>query len=194
MTTVSNISITLALVGLLTCGGCQSFTSSTAQGASTSTGNTGTPSSHRGPEVEVVRNGVLAGYDSTTVGKAFEGTFQNAKWSSFETPKGATVVEFDGTILYKVVTDAGFHPYKRAAETDFRDAYLSACKQKAGDEDAVESCLEGTQLPVTFQFLLTADKQNFSIAYVDPNPFSPEDNPSSMIRFNLSKVMAFIYR
>jgi hypothetical protein len=33
--------------------------------------------------VDIVKNGILAGYDSTTVGKAFEGTFQNSKWTSF---------------------------------------------------------------------------------------------------------------
>lgn len=49
--------------------------------------------------VETVRGGVLTNYDSTTVGKAFEGTFQNAKWSSFDTPKGQTIVQFDGTVL-----------------------------------------------------------------------------------------------
>jgi hypothetical protein len=48
--------------------------------------------------VETVRGGVLADYNTTTVGKAFEGTFQNAKWSALETSKGATVVQFDGTI------------------------------------------------------------------------------------------------
>jgi hypothetical protein len=49
--------------------------------------------------VETVRKGVLTGYNSTTVGKAFEGTFQNPKWTSFKTPKGATVVEFNGTFV-----------------------------------------------------------------------------------------------
>ncbi|MGA2590108.1 MAG: hypothetical protein ABSH32_09350 [Bryobacteraceae bacterium] len=48
--------------------------------------------------IETVRNGVLTNYNSTTVGKAFEGTFQNAKWTTIETAKGQTVVQFDGTV------------------------------------------------------------------------------------------------
>jgi hypothetical protein len=49
-------------------------------------------------DVDVVRNGLLADYNTTTVGKALEGTFQNAKWSSFVTPKGVTIVQFDATV------------------------------------------------------------------------------------------------
>ena len=48
--------------------------------------------------VEVVRNGVLEGYPSTTVGRAFEATFQNAKWTTIDTAKGQTIVQFDGTV------------------------------------------------------------------------------------------------
>ena len=99
MTTLStNLSITLVLFGLAVCGGCQSLTSST--------GTTETPRQHRGPEVEVVRSGVLARYDSTTVGKAFEGTFQNPTWTSFETPKGATIVQFNGTVTEAALESA----------------------------------------------------------------------------------------
>jgi hypothetical protein len=49
-------------------------------------------------EIDTVRNGILANYNTTTVGKAFEGTFQNAKWTSFVSPKGVTVVQFNGTL------------------------------------------------------------------------------------------------
>ena len=49
--------------------------------------------------VETVRAGWLPGYDAVSVGKAFEGRFQNAQWNSFQTPNGVTVVEFRGTIL-----------------------------------------------------------------------------------------------
>jgi hypothetical protein len=52
-------------------------------------------------DVDTVRNGVLADYNTTTVGKAFEGTFQNPRWSSFVTPKGQTVVQFEGTTTFE---------------------------------------------------------------------------------------------
>jgi hypothetical protein len=103
------LALAITAVGLFTCVGCQSLTSSTAKGATTKPEPTEQtpPPTHRGPEVEVVRSGVLGRYDSTTVGKAFEGTFQNAKWSSFETPKGATVVQFDGTVTADALKKAG---------------------------------------------------------------------------------------
>lgn len=56
------------------------------------------------PEIDLVKNGVLPEYNSTTVGKAFEGTFQDAQWKSFVSPKGATIVEFDGTTTMKSLT------------------------------------------------------------------------------------------
>lgn len=58
--------------------------------------------------ISVVKNGVLADYNTTTVGKAFEGTFQNQKWTSFVSPKGVTVVQFDGTITALKLTEQGF--------------------------------------------------------------------------------------
>src|SRR5450432_864243 len=91
--------LSLATFGLFTCVGCQSFTSSTAKADTAGPGSTDKPVANRGPEVEVVRGGLLAGHNSATVARAFEGTFQNAKWSSLETPKGATVVQFDGTMV-----------------------------------------------------------------------------------------------
>jgi len=60
-----------------------------------------------GSPVSTVRNGVLDDYNGATVGKAFEATFQNPKWRSFETPKGETVVEFTGTYSISKVDDFG---------------------------------------------------------------------------------------
>jgi hypothetical protein len=136
MATPSSLSITLALVGLMICGGCQSFTSSTAKGAPTSAGSTDVPAGHGGPEVEIVRNGVLALYDSTTVGKAFEGTFQNAKWSSFETPKGAVVVQFDGTVTSSALKQASLYSFK--AEATLRNGCIASLGLKSTMEQESE--------------------------------------------------------
>ncbi len=54
--------------------------------------------------IDVVRQGTMTGYDSTTIGKAFEATFQNPQWESGETTKGVWFVEFKGMLpenLYK---------------------------------------------------------------------------------------------
>src|SRR6202049_3358634 len=80
----------VAAVGAFAYGGCQSSNSSV---------------------IQVVRDGVLPGHDSTTVGKAFEGTLQNPKWSSFETAKGANIVEFKGTMKLSTFMDTfGWSP------------------------------------------------------------------------------------
>jgi len=59
-------------------------------------------------DIDKVRDGVLADHNTTTVGKAFEGTFQKGKWSSFVSSKGEKVVQFDGTTSYGELNDALF--------------------------------------------------------------------------------------
>jgi hypothetical protein len=110
-------------------------------------------------EIEVIRNGVLAGYTTTTVGKAFEGTFQNPGWSLVTTDKGATVVEFHGTVKPDVLEKAGLVVSNESSEED---------------------------LPVKFQFVLTADKTSFQLAFVEINALG--NNPNSQ------RVLEFIYR
>jgi|SRR5579862_4116787 hypothetical protein len=105
---------------------------------------------------DVVRNGMLTGHNSTTVGKAFEGTFQTPKWTSFDTPKGATVVEFDGTISYKALKDATFQPSGGKE--------ITACQN--GSNDAADACIAAIIIPVRFQFTLSADKGTFEISYL----------------------------
>ncbi len=109
----------LTAIGLFVCVGCQSSRPSASQENSASSESstqtapsTPAPAIPTNPEIELVKNGVLPEYNSTTVGKAFEGTFQNPKWSSFETPKGATIVEFDGTVLYKEIKSFAIEPTK----------------------------------------------------------------------------------
>jgi hypothetical protein len=78
--------------------------------------------------IEKDNNGTTKNHDSTAVGRAFEGTFQHTKWTSFEvghlglknlliekpnpyekhSPSKATVVEFRGTIERTVLSNAGF--------------------------------------------------------------------------------------
>src|SRR5260221_378331 len=99
-----NFALAIAVVAIALSVGCQSSRSSAASKDPTDSSPSTTAVDTSA--VTVVKNGILADHDSTTVGKAFDGTFQNAKWSSFETPKGEVVVEFEGTIKYKVLSDA----------------------------------------------------------------------------------------
>ena len=173
MTTHSRVVLALIAVGAIACTGCQSASTAMASAATTTPGASEKPAAHRGPEVEIVRNGVLTGFDSTTVGKAFEGTFQNATWSSFETPKGATVVQFDGTVNRAVLNDLTRVDQFLRPEAFLRDRcidFLGLDQQQKteSDEAKIRSCVETRPLPVRFQFLLSADKTSFQISHLDP--------------------------
>jgi len=133
--------------------------------------------------IETVRGGVFNDYNTTTVGKAFEGTFQDAKWSSFETPKGETVVQFDGT-------NKGVPPVGRASEgqpfnSKTAVSIASKCvadhpKYTAAD---VDNCISNTVIPVQFQFTLSADQKQFRLSYVDDAFFN-----------NQKYALPFIYK
>jgi hypothetical protein len=47
--------------------------------------------------INQVRTGYMEFNKTTTLGQAIDHSFQNGKWTSFTTPKGATIVEFDGS-------------------------------------------------------------------------------------------------
>ena len=51
-----------------------------------------------GGDVSLVQDGTMNGYESTTIGKAFEASFDSPKWETFETDKGARVVQFTGKV------------------------------------------------------------------------------------------------
>ena len=116
----------------------------------------------------MVKNGVLADFNTTTVGKALEGTFQNPKWTSFQTAKGATVVQFDGTVTVDAL-DAAHFAWRLSNIT------LS------------EKGPPYPPLPVRFQFLISADKKTFEIGFVDGQPFGYE-------AFVESAILDFVYR
>jgi len=49
-------------------------------------------------DVSKVKNGTMPGYEKTTIGKAFEASFDDVKWEAFEGKKGERVVQFTGKI------------------------------------------------------------------------------------------------
>jgi hypothetical protein len=97
-----------AIIGILTVSsfltGCRSthpLQSATPQSASPQSGAPQAASPQSNPPqsvIDIVRNGYLKYNQTTTIGNALAGTFQNAEWKSFTTEKGVTIVEFDGTL------------------------------------------------------------------------------------------------
>jgi hypothetical protein len=131
---VSRLRITLAvvaLIGTVAFTGCQ--TSKTSVASKDSSLATGSPSAATSLDdalvIAVVKNGILTDYNTTTVGKAFEGTFQNPHWTSFETPKGAMVVEFTGTVSPNAL---------RAVNLSAEKAKREACIEQLGLKDKME--------------------------------------------------------
>ncbi len=51
--------------------------------------------------VSLVKNGTIGRYSDVTIGKAFNASFDNAKWKSATTEKGRTIVCFTGKINQK---------------------------------------------------------------------------------------------
>ena len=49
-------------------------------------------------DVSTVKQGTMGGYKTTTVGNAFDGSFDSPKWTAFKGEKGERVVEFNGLI------------------------------------------------------------------------------------------------
>lgn len=161
---------------------------------------------------------MLARFDSTTVGKALEGTFQNPRWSSFQTAKGVTVVQFDGTVKPDVLKEAGFNAstlvtklvaderkrcFAESGQQEAQSDSPSAIDQArvAAENDAkIAPCMaqvmERLAIPVRLQFTLSADRRSFEIGYIDMEPFYTAADPYSRHGFerNPEAVLAFIYR
>jgi hypothetical protein len=77
------------------------------------------PSNTQSP-VDIVRNGDLSVNKTTTVGQALEHTFANGQWKSFSTPKGVTIVEFDGA-----------EPFSASFSIQGQSIYQQACQANA---------------------------------------------------------------
>lgn len=92
----------------------------------------------------LVTTGHLAGHEETTIGDAFNASFSEPTWRSFETEKGATVVEFTGK-----------NP---------SDLFLAGTGDVISDPRNAAVRLPAGGL-VRFQFLIKGDK--FSISYVE---------------------------
>jgi hypothetical protein len=103
-------------------------------------------------EIKTVRNGVLEDHNTTTVGKAFEGTFQSPKWTSFETPKKEVAVEFNGTVGPKVLEAAGLGFTLRQAGYGFYLGGRESCIASLGLKEKMEQeAQEAKKLATTLQ-------------------------------------------
>jgi hypothetical protein len=110
MKTITRSWLVVSLSVLGVCLGCRSADKPVTAAASESGSNRRPelPATGSTTDIDLVKNGVLQQFPSTTVGKAFGGTFQNPQWRSFETAKGQRIVEFTGTIKPAALRSGGF--------------------------------------------------------------------------------------
>jgi len=97
-------------------------------------------------ELDLVKDGTFNAYPNTTIGKAFEATFDEPKWEVGESKKGTKYVDFTGKVskdFFKVLEG-----YSK----------LAPDKCKVGD-------------PVNFQFLVAVDVKSFNLGFIDPKGF-----------------------
>ena len=80
--------------------------------------------------IDLVKNGYFSGYQRTTIGKAFDASFDSPKWAMETSPKGSEYVVFTGKIKAdmhnarkKVITSA-FYQYHLSHWTDRMAWYL----------------------------------------------------------------------
>jgi hypothetical protein len=87
--------------------------------------------------VTAVKNGTLpAPHNTTTVGKAFEGTFHKPHWTVGTTNKGETFVEFTGTATYKELMDG----FGRNAPADNQSAMEALALIQSWPNVMLQSC------------------------------------------------------
>ena len=133
--------------------------------------------------IDAVRNGYLESNKTTTVGKALEGTFPNGTWKTFITPKGTTIVEFDGFEPFSQEWQAFNQALNDLNNTDAereqkeercfnweacRIVLLKRKEECISNPDAKPSCLDdfpkqhaNDLLPVVVQFSINQDGKTF---------------------------------
>jgi len=87
-------------------------------------------------DINSIKNETMNGYETTTIGKAFDASFDETKWEAFESKKGKKVVQFAGKIsedLHKsasriIAADLGIGVKDEIAQYGSYEAYLVVCR------------------------------------------------------------------
>jgi len=104
-------------------------------------------------DLVLVKDGTMGGYETTTIGRAFESSFDNPQWEAFETEKGERIVQFTGTISQNihdsVITeitdqlselDSGGNPeqqmIQKEAKFQIQLNYLQGAVEKLGGDNS----------------------------------------------------------
>ncbi|MBI9080603.1 MAG: hypothetical protein JEY79_12800 [Pseudodesulfovibrio sp.] len=143
-----------------------------------------------GSDIDIVKEGVMGGYQTTTVGAAFDASFDNPQWSEIQGEKGERVVEFTGKIRKEVLLDLLGNvvnephiqdSYAKAvlSEPEYQQFYEGASGEGATPKNEVYNILFNIALDkicqneAAFQWIVTPDGKSFSLSYVDNDAWGP---------------------
>lgn len=102
--------------------------------------------------VEIVRGGTMNEYPSTTIGQAFDASFDNPKWEAIITQKGQKLVQFTGTVSEGTHRMASMILFERYGHKPTKKDWQETEKYWA------------TGSPVRFQWLISVDDRSFQLA------------------------------
>lgn len=142
-------------------------------------------------DATMLQESTMDEYPSLTIGKAFDGTFTDAKWQAFKTEKGRRIVQFDGK-----VSQATHNSYRQTLMSEYdipasRGVVVRLAQHLMGtkkyrkliqsyseqgydnpERAAVVEAFEGWNIwkagtPVVFQWTIAADGESFELTYWD---------------------------
>jgi hypothetical protein len=160
-------------------------------------------------DVDLVKNGTIPEYKSTTVSRAFEGAFQDPAWQSVVNLQGQRVVAFHGTVKYAVLKEAGFYigtwngvrqgiEAERQISEDRHQCFVAAGQSEPStpDDSLIGPCMakayESIVIPVSFEFTLSPDKKGVEMTLPD-SVFQKFDS-DHRLRKERDATLAFIYQ
>jgi len=135
-------------------------------------------------DIDIVKDGTMNGYQTTTVGAAFDASFSNPKWTEFKGDKGERVVEFTGGISKAVLLDLIGNLAKKPniqnsyaqamlPEPEYQQLYEGASGEGTTPDNEVYQILFDAALnkvvgqKASFQWVVTPDGKSFSLIYLD---------------------------
>ena len=89
-------------------------------------------------DIKLVKNSTMASFQTTTVGNAFDATFDKPKWEEFKGKKGERVVQFKGKISQNLHNDVTgeireqFKNMDKSQKYQFRFKFFQAAVEKFG--------------------------------------------------------------
>jgi hypothetical protein len=127
-------------------------------------------------DIDSVKDATMDGYQTLTIGNAFEGSFDNPTWTKGQTDKGQNIVEFAGTISQKTHDAAVLQIKTNVSQEQILEDALSKGKTDflrnlpntlEGIAAAIDDYLDiemwpmGT--PVTAQWAIAVDGKSFEL-------------------------------